>query len=237
MTWPCFWVEETGDVQLSLRRFTFGVYHGATPGDGYHDDRPDHVACPAEGRRPVQGKPGVEYQGGHDASVDIEQAPMQRTPEGFIGALQVEDWDGDERWPTSCTKCGEAMPEGAIWQVNQERIYAEAHHGDAPARAWQQRDLPPGAMFDGYWYPQKGTDGIALCVVLPGKGGAFIPWHVDGRAGNQPDLSKPGWTRTGDPKANPPTVSATPSILVGGTYHGYLTNGVLTDDLDGNTFD
>ena len=72
--------------------------------------------------------------------------------------------------------------------------------------------LRPGAM----WF----DDDCGLCVLLPCK----IIWH--------PDRSDRTWKRTGDP----PNVTITPSINAVGTYHGYLTNGALTDDLEGRTF-
>ena len=46
-------------------------------------------------------------------------------------------------------------------------------------------------------------------------------WCVDGPANNGP-----GWDRTGDPTAVPPTVTATPSIQCR-SYHGWLRDGKL----------
>lgn len=235
MSWRCFWVEETGDCERSLRIFTFGQYHGGQPGDGYtdSDDRPSHAACPALPERPVKDKPGMTYQSGHDATVDIGTAPLVRDAEGFIDALDLSEYDGDPRWPATCRHCGGPFPDGAVRQVNQEPILAEVHVAEgATARAWQQRGLPPGAMFDGSWHRQKGDDGIALVVVLPPESPDMRAhfWHVDGPASNQRELNARGWKRTGDPKANPPTVTATPSILTG-DYHGFLTEGRLTDPI------
>ena len=42
-----------------------------------------------------------------------------------------------------------------------------------------------------------------------------------------------GWTVTGEP----PNITLTPSINVKGAYHGWITNGVISDDCEGRTFD
>ena len=81
------------------------------------------------------------------------------------------------------------------------------------------RDLPPGALFDSWWMPEGWkTGGEALTLVLPD----LRPWNMDG-----PASSGGRWTRTG----TPPKVTARPSILSGegpSSYHGWLTDGVLT---------
>lgn len=90
------------------------------------------------------------------------------------------------------------------------------------------KDLRPGAM----WF--EDGDPNDLVVKLPSNS----EWHVDrGRLMNsQPDRSGkprlPQWTRTGDP----PKITAQPSINHQGQYHGWLTDGILTDDCEGCTF-
>lgn len=69
--------------------------------------------------------------------------------------------------------------------------------------------LRPGAM---YMDDERG-----LVVLLPSR--SF--WYPD-----RPDRT---WTRTGEP----PNITVTPSINHVGQYHGFLKNGVLTDDVDG----
>jgi hypothetical protein len=63
-----------------------------------------------------------------------------------------------------------------------------------------------------------------LVVCVPGG----FDWCVDGPANN---LGGHGWTVTGEA----PRLTATPSI---GTekYHGWLRDGVLSDDLEGRTY-
>lgn len=63
---------------------------------------------------------------------------------------------------------------------------------------------------------------LPLMVQTPGG-----PWFMDGRS-----RSGDGWTITGEP----PNLTVTPSINVIGSYHGWLTNGVLSDDTEGRTY-
>jgi hypothetical protein len=62
-----------------------------------------------------------------------------------------------------------------------------------------------------------------LMVALPD--GEF--WMVDQRFRGKAS----GWTVTG----SPPAITARPSIVSDG-YHGWLTDGVLSDDLEGRTY-
>lgn len=137
---------------------------------------------------------------------------------------------GDERtepgWPLACA-CGYAFGPDDYRQVHFRR-----HHA---GNGWEGplRDAPIGAMWDASWMPDgdawRGADGRCLVVRLPDGS----DWMVDGPASN----SQTGWQRTGEP----PLITASPSILshpVGGKrgYHGFLQNGVLTDDLEGRTY-
>ena len=98
-------------------------------------------------------------------------------------------------------------------------------HGAEFDALLQWKDLRPGAM----WW-----DGDELSVKLP----SGSEWNIDqGRRYNvQPERAGkkplPAWTRTGEP----PRVTAYPSINHQGKYHGWLKDGVLTDDCEGRTF-
>lgn len=61
------------------------------------------------------------------------------------------------------------------------------------------------------------------------------PWVIDERYGRDDATGhrvNQGWTVTGDP----PNITAMPSINVVGRYHGWLRDGVLSDDIEGRTF-
>ena len=64
-----------------------------------------------------------------------------------------------------------------------------------------------------------------ICVCLPDSS-----WfNVDSR---YTDGQGDGWTVTGEA----PNITASPSINAVGRYHGWLQNGVLSDDVEGRTF-
>jgi hypothetical protein len=156
---------------------------------------------------------------GHNASVRIENRPHKaREP---IDLVRVDETlAADARWPKTCD-CGyEFTPEDER-QIFQDWLMRRIDTNEL----LPLRDAPIGAMWDAFWLASMKTtmsrpdDGITLMVMTP-QGEFFC----DGKASNGP-----GWTRTGDPRSNPPTVTANPSIgpRVGETYHAWLRNGVL----------
>lgn len=198
-------VVESGHSAAYLRR-----YRSGSSGD----------SCPA--------MPGDHSY--HTAQVRVEDVPTVKTEEGFYAAVSVENYRDGARWPRQCA-CGYTFSlssfgdghivDSDVWQVMTHALYVRT---DGEPGEWPIADLPPGAMFDTPWLPWKGPDGISLSVVLPpdeGPDKMNHVWHVDG-----PSSSDGHWARSG----KPPTVTATPSILTD-RYHGFLTNGVLTDSL------
>lgn len=217
MAWPCFWVERNGRAAVELRRYVTGR-------DSEGNVTPDEHKCP--------GKYGY-----HNACIDLPRTIKLRLhgTEGFIDSLPLNAYRSRHKakWPTRCDYCPYEFVPDDQWQAGQEPIYVRPDTGET----WKQRDLPIGAMYDGFWDPfGKGDDGISLFVTLPkpdpDRPGEWKPdhwWHVDGPARNHEGGMKPNaWKRTGDVKAVPAVVTATPSILTS-HYHGFLTNGSLTD--------
>jgi hypothetical protein len=212
MPWPVFWVDETGECELSLRRFTWSSSEGIPPctnGETFHD------ASVAIGRST-------------EIRVEDEHGGHRTTAE------TVEQFEGDPRWPATCALCPfEFRPEDQR-QVNCEPLYRRRDTGEEYA----QRRLPTGALFDSWWAPPdwRGPDGRALTVVLPdlceGASGDARGnfWNFDGPASGDGHLTPHAWTRHGDPDADLSTFSVTPSIDArGNCYHAHLTNGMLTD--------
>lgn len=99
--------------------------------------------------------------------------------------------------------------------------YMFLHEGKL--KTWSQLD--PGAM----WL----EDGELVCKIPGGSAGS--EWQVDrGRLMNaDPERAGkkrlPEWTRTGEP----PNITVSPSINYMGFYHGWLCEGVLSDDCEG----
>lgn len=102
------------------------------------------------------------------------------------------------------------------------------------ARSWN--DLPPGSYWtipadaEGYFvrplspeFHASGRDYV-IFITLPG-GAEWCPDMVSSESGQ-------GWTVTGDL----PNITVRPSVDQIGRYHGWLTDGVLSDDLEGRTY-
>lgn len=153
----------------------------------------------------------------HQASVVIGERLFRGRSNGH-GADDVSH--DDPRWPQECP-CDYVFRDDDSWQHNLDRLHARAD--DRGGERFLLRDAPVGAMWDTPWcLPHwQGPDGRCLIVKLPDGS----EWCVDGPATNGP-----GWTRTGDP----PRITARPSIGSAG-YHGWLTDGVLSADIEGRT--
>lgn len=84
------------------------------------------------------------------------------------------------------------------------------------------------AFIDNVLSPEYKRDWLGkrppLLVILPCGHG----WNVDARASG----GDRGWTVTGEP----PDLTATPSIDCVGCFHGWLRNGVISDDLEGRKY-
>lgn len=154
--------------------------------------------------------------GYHNRSTRIEDLPS--TPKTYISGPPVEMYKDDPRWPKHCL-CGYEFRPEDNWQVFVETIYRREDTGEE----WPLRALPPGAMYDAWWYRdgkgrdhKAGPDGMNLHVCLPPEGGLDY-WHVDG-----PSKDGGHWTRSG----TVPNITVSPSILTP-RYHGHLRGGVL----------
>jgi len=67
-----------------------------------------------------------------------------------------------------------------------------------------------------------------LVVRLPGG----TDFCVDGPTFSAGQRGTGGWAVTGEP----PGLTLAPSINIGGSYHGWIQGGVITDDCDGRKF-
>lgn len=78
-----------------------------------------------------------------------------------------------------------------------------------------------------YFRDWEGKRGV-IVVYMPGG------WHwlPDNMATSGGQRSGEGWKVTGEP----PMITTSPSINAQGIYHGYIVNGVITDDVDGRRF-
>lgn len=154
--------------------------------------------------------------GFHDASFAIDEVDAKALLLTSLGddscdANTLADFAGDSRWPVACA-CGYRFTEADPRAVFLSLLFQRRDTGAVVTI----EEAPDGAMYGARREiaPDGGTN---LMVKTPGG-----TWAVDNG----------GWTRTGDPRALPPTVTATPSILISGSkpeYHGWLRNGQLVD--------
>ena len=103
-----------------------------------------------------------------------------------------------------------------------------------PGAMWEIPTYGPGGEYRDFAmthmlsaeYRRDRADRNPVCVRLPDG----TPWNVD-QAASASGPGGPGWTVTGEM----PSLTARPSVDTG-TYHGWLTDGVLSDDLEGRTY-
>lgn len=97
---------------------------------------------------------------------------------------------------------------------------------DADMTQWPWYNTTPGHLSD--YYHQHNAGRRPLFVVLPGKELFLIDgqcWKDGRRYG--------GWEVSGEP----PNITVSPSINIGGIYHGWLQNGVISDECEGRRYD
>jgi hypothetical protein len=163
-------------------------------------------------------------------------------PDGYQTFPPTPEIDhADPRWPSTCERCGGAMPADAVWQVMQEQLYRRVDTGELIAH----RYMPPGSLyfqdpdkrygeFAGV-FPGGGPDGRVLSAVCPGG----ARWCIDSRANNctMPNDDKHRcWVRHGDPAAgtihvdkNGLTCKAGAGSIKTGNWHGYLDHGFFRE--------
>lgn len=162
----------------------------------------------------------------HEALTLIGEAPLVIDAEGNWHIDVPQPPPTDPRWPTHCA-CGYAFTELDTWQLSPSRLYTRQDTG----AQLTLHDAEPGMLWEAPWYVDvgwHGADGRSFVMRLPGNG----EWAIDAVS-----TSGGRWTRTGEP----PAITVRPSILSRGSatrkeYHGFLTDGVLSDDLEGRTY-
>jgi len=126
-------------------------------------------------------------------------------------------------------------------------IVGETRLVDSEGKEYSFKQLPIGTMFylpkdadmkEWPWYLAKqnrisdyyfqhNSHRQPLFVVLPGHT-LFV---VDGKCYSGEEMYG-GWTVTGEA----PNITVNPSIDITGFYHGFLANGVISDDVEGRKF-
>jgi hypothetical protein len=116
------------------------------------------------------------------------------------------------------------LPPGTMFFVPRNPVIEGADGQDT--RGWPWYHASEESLSD--YYRQHNSSRLPLMVVLPGRH-LFL---IDGKCWNGSQLYG-GWQVTGDA----PAITVSPSINIGGSYHGWLQSGVISDDCEGRKFD
>lgn len=101
---------------------------------------------------------------------------------------------------------------------------------DLPEEELRKRELT-----EQYWRdnaPRRKPVVLALPILYYGGIRGVTPFLVDGKCFDSSRGHYDGWIVTGEA----PVLTVSPSIHMVGRYHGWLREGVLSDDVDGRTF-
>lgn len=101
-----------------------------------------------------------------------------------------------------------------------EMYFSESHNENFTTEF--RRTLSPEYKRD--WFGKRAP----LFVETPAGTWCVDAVSTDGHGNN----NNHGWTVTGEA----PTITAHPSINIPGVYHGWLTDGILSDDIEGRTY-
>lgn len=103
---------------------------------------------------------------------------------------------------------------GALWRIPLDHRYTDETVYDV-STTW-------GALYHDMLSPEFRVSGrdFTYCLRLPDG----TAWNLDMKS----STSLSGWTVTGEA----PKLTAHPSVNVIGSYHGWLVDGELSDDLD-----
>lgn len=207
---PTFWVEESGECIVSLRRYTNST-GGWTCAEGWHN-----------------------------AMAPFGTVPAEIDDEGVMRAQPDETDHDDPRWPAHCERgCGYAFTEADQWQMFTDRGYVNPATGQTYAKRDLPPGATYSAPWYRMFYNKQTPpdDGITLCVKLPNGSDWCVDSQASNcdRKGEAHSC----WVREGDPRQCNVTVgkggntgantcTAGAGSILAGDYHGFLQAGILT---------
>lgn len=202
----CFMLESAGKSQRYLRRYSSGS-NNCTGAMSYHD-----------------------------AMISFDVVEERLSKDGTyledIGGLPAPEKDSPQ-WPKKCS-CGYEFIDKDQWNIFSSSIYRRSDTGEEMTL----RDAPDGAIWDAVWLhdwkAMCGPDGRSLVCKVPKD----HEWQIDGPCNNCPWRNDPSksehkcWVRHGEPPnltvdKEGFTCPVGAGSVQTGTWHGYLTNGVL----------
>jgi hypothetical protein len=107
----------------------------------------------------------------------------------------------------------------------------EPQVGDMWYASWRLEDMPHWLSPEYYrdWAGKRPPIDIMLPSNEPWGTAQFC---IDMRTTNDSNLGDHGWTVTGEA----PNITLSPSINMKGVYHGWIQNGVVSEDCEGRKF-
>ncbi len=171
------------------------------------------------------GGAGCLGREGHNAVCKLDEVEERECEYNGFGRLSTDETRLDPRWPKKCAHCSYEFQADDEWQDNLDRVFT-ARGG---AEYCLRDPMPAGAMYCADWIGEffrantGSYRGPQVYLVLPGG----AEWLVTGES-----KTGGGWQVDG---TDPVRLTASPSIAAPG-YHGWLRNGVLTDDCEGRTY-
>lgn len=199
----CFWVEPANRARRSLRRFRWS----STP-------------CQKTG----------SYCNAHTALDEVTSTIVDGHWDFGPDPKIPHD---DPRWPKNCEACGYAFTHEDEYQVFHDPLWRDPKTGFIYSR----RDNPVGMMYDAFWNhdykPWCGPDGKSIHVICPDG----HDWCIDSECSNctmPEDKVHKCWVRHGEPPMltvdkNGFTCKAGAGSIQTPTWHGFLTNGILSE--------
>lgn len=205
---PCFFLEPTGRLSVSLRRYRSPKGH-------------DELVCP------------VSRGGYHNASRFFQEEPEERDDKGaVVNGLQPVLPRDDPRWPRVCP-CGYEFQEEDEWQRFTSRVYRRTDTGEEMTL----EKAPPGAMWYADWFDDVFVPQGKHVLVVKTPGGEWVVDSQASNCGLPEDRQQKQhhcWIRHGDPPLvtadkDGKTCSAGAGSIQCGDYHGFLRHGFLED--------
>lgn len=191
--------------------------------------------------------------GYHSARVLIGDFKSMVDDKGFESSPNAREYAKSRRWPKQA-ECGYKFTDDDARQVFVEHIYKRFDTSELMTL----REAPPGAMWEAWWMGERwqGPDGKSICVRCPGDCDWIIdsqarncdskcvkcarPYNAhehdkaicDGYEDSAPEHRC--WIRHGTPPMltvdkNGNTCGAGAGSIQTSNWHGFLTNGVLSE--------
>lgn len=242
MPWQLYELQPTNHIAVYLKRYSTPRYLEDADGnpivkDGdnkvqYLEGEIQRCTCSAgentyhglEVQVPFEYEGKLLYEDSHSSSAPPDSS-----------SLHTQFALDDPQWPKACA-CGYQFLPGDGFQVIERRVYTSEKH---PGQLFTADNAPWGAvMWGGEWalslvsrqYKEKhAAHRKPFLVKLPSRWKREYWFSPDWQTSR---LDGEGWEVSGGLL----DFTVSPSINIIGDYHGWIQNGVITDDCEGRVY-